>query len=177
MYIMKVKVELVLSALLVLLVLFRPVFLSDLTGSVLGKLLLAGGVVYVAKMYGRNAGILSALVAVLLMHIQVEGFAPEDVMEKVGELMGEEDKEEDEDDKEESDEDKEEDAEDKEERPSVEEAEKEAEPATEAAPKDDTEELVEGFTNPGANVVDLSTRMERMAYVDSYKLHRTDCPY
>ena len=90
MYIMKVKVELVLSALLVLLVLFRPVFLSDLTGSVLGKLLLAGGVVYVAKMYGRNAGILSALVAVLLMHIQVEGFSHEDVMEKVGEIMGDE---------------------------------------------------------------------------------------
>ena len=183
MYIMKVKVELVLSALLVLLVIFKPVFLSDLTGSILGKLLLAGAVVYVAKMYGRNAGILTALVAVLLMHTQVEGFSQDEIMEKVNEVMGgedaeegEEDKEEDED-AEEDEEPKEEDAEDKEERPSAEEAEKEAEPATDAAPKDDTEELVEGFTNVGANVIDLSTQMERMAYVDSYRLHRADCPY
>lgn len=74
-YIMKYRkyLELSLIILLVALMYQKSNFLNNLVSNPLAKLLLLGVVVSIARIYGRNAGIISALIVILLFHNLFEG--------------------------------------------------------------------------------------------------------
>lgn len=65
--------ELSLIILLVALMYQKSNFLNNLVSNPLAKLLLLGVVVSIARIYGRNAGIISALIVILLFHNLFEG--------------------------------------------------------------------------------------------------------
>ena len=70
---MRFQIELVLVLLLVVLMYHKPRFLLDLTDTFLGKLVLLSSVFGITHKFGRNAGVLTALVVILLMHTYHEG--------------------------------------------------------------------------------------------------------
>ena len=65
--------ELALVILLVVLMYQKSHLLNNLVASPLAKLLLLAGVVAITHCYGRNAGIISALISLLLFHNMFEG--------------------------------------------------------------------------------------------------------
>lgn len=70
---MKQYVELYLVVILVVLLYFRPGFLGNLVNNVLGKLILLGGVIYLAHNHGISSGMLGAIIMILLIHNVIEG--------------------------------------------------------------------------------------------------------
>ena len=70
---MKLNVEAILGVLLVVLLCYKPNFLLDLTDTVLGKAVLLLCVLGATHCYGRNAGVLTALIVIVLMHTRLEG--------------------------------------------------------------------------------------------------------
>jgi hypothetical protein len=70
---MNYSVELALIVLLVVVMYYRPAYLRELTSHPLAKLLMIGVLVAMTHVYGRNAGILTALILVLMMHNVFEG--------------------------------------------------------------------------------------------------------
>jgi hypothetical protein len=69
----RIYIELVLVVLLVALLYQKSNFLNNLMSYPLAKLGLLVSVVIIAHLYGRNAGIISALIAILLFHNLFEG--------------------------------------------------------------------------------------------------------
>ena len=70
---MKTQVEMILVLFLVVLMYYKPQCLLDLTESFLGKIILLSVVLVIASEFGRNSGILIALIIILLMHTKQEG--------------------------------------------------------------------------------------------------------
>ena len=70
---MEFRMDLVLIVFLVILMYYQPTFLTALTTSVLGTIIAIILMASVATVYGRNAGLLAALIFILLMHNQQEG--------------------------------------------------------------------------------------------------------
>ena len=88
---MKLNVEAILGVLLVVLLCFKPTFLTELTDTVLGKAVLLLCVLVVSHLYGRNAGVLTALIVIVLMHTKLEGV--DETLEKSDDEEDEEDEE------------------------------------------------------------------------------------
>ena len=74
-YKMKFPIDLVLISLLIVLMYYQPDILASLTTSVLGRMIAVCLVAHIALAYGRNAGLLAALIFILLLHNKREGFA------------------------------------------------------------------------------------------------------
>ena len=72
---MKFPIDLVLISLLIVLMYYQPDILTSLTTSVLGRMVAVCLVAHIALAYGRNAGLLAALIFILLLHNKREGFA------------------------------------------------------------------------------------------------------
>ena len=72
---MKFPIDLVLISLLIVLMYYQPDILASLTTSVLGRMIAVCLVAHIALAYGRNAGLLAALIFILLLHNKREGFA------------------------------------------------------------------------------------------------------
>jgi len=70
---MKLQIQLTLILVLVVLMYYTPLFLTDIARSPLGKLILISGVLGLSYKYGRNTGIISALIVLLLLHNYYEG--------------------------------------------------------------------------------------------------------
>ena len=70
---MKIPMDLVLVVILIVLMYYHPPFITSLATSVLGTIVAIGLMAAVATLYGRNAGLLAALIFILLMHNQREG--------------------------------------------------------------------------------------------------------
>lgn len=70
---MKGTTELALGAILLFLVYDKPTALTEFSNSVLGKVLLILGVGFIAKTRGLAAGLVAALIMVVLMHNSKEG--------------------------------------------------------------------------------------------------------
>lgn len=66
--------DLVLILLLIVLMYYQPNIFTFLTTSVLGRIVAICLMAHVALGYGRNAGLLAALIFILLLHNQQEGF-------------------------------------------------------------------------------------------------------
>lgn len=75
---MKYSIELVLIVVLVIVMYFRPGYVRRLTEHPLAKLLMIGVLVIMTHMFGRNAGILTALIMLLMMHNVFEGMENKD---------------------------------------------------------------------------------------------------
>ena len=71
---MKTYVELGLAALLAVLVYEKPKFLTNATNTTLGKVVMIVTVGLLAKLYGINAGILAAIIMIVLQDSNIEGF-------------------------------------------------------------------------------------------------------
>jgi hypothetical protein len=72
---MKFFVELVLVAILLVLLYEKPEFLVRFSNSTLGKLLTVVLVVLISQSSGLNAGLLSALIVIVLRQTWIEGFS------------------------------------------------------------------------------------------------------
>ena len=72
---MKFPMDLVLISLLLVLMYHQPSVLTSLTTSVLGRMMGVGLIAHIALVYGRNAGLLGALIFILLLHNKQEGFS------------------------------------------------------------------------------------------------------
>ena len=70
---MKGITELALGAVLLMFVYDKPAILTELSNSLLGKLVLIVCVIMIAKSRGLAAGLLAALIMVTLMHSTIEG--------------------------------------------------------------------------------------------------------
>ena len=75
---MKLQVQLTLILVLVILMYSQPLFLTDIARSPLGKLVLVCGVLGLSYKFGRNTGIISALIVLLLLHNFHEGLENSD---------------------------------------------------------------------------------------------------
>ena len=64
---MKFPMDLVLISLLLVLMYHQPSVLTSLTTSVLGRMMGVGLIAHIALVYGRNAGLLGALIFILLL--------------------------------------------------------------------------------------------------------------
>jgi hypothetical protein len=71
---MKFYVELAIAAVLLLLVYDKPTELTELSNTIVGKMILIVIVGCVAKMRGMGAGLMAALVMLILLHDGREGF-------------------------------------------------------------------------------------------------------
>ena len=71
---MKFYVELAIAAVLLLLVYDKPTELTELSNTIFGKMILIVIVGCVAKMRGMGAGLMAALVMLILLHDGREGF-------------------------------------------------------------------------------------------------------
>ena len=60
--------NLILIAVLVIFLYYKPGDISIVTNSILGKLVVVVLVCYIASTYGTNTGIIAALILILLMH-------------------------------------------------------------------------------------------------------------
>lgn len=69
----KLYLELALVVLLVVLMYQKSNFLNNVVSHPLAKLALLGSVVAISHLYGRNAGLISALILILLFHNVFEG--------------------------------------------------------------------------------------------------------
>ena len=70
---MKFPIDLVLISLLIVLMYYQPDILASLTTSVLGRMIAVCLVAHIALAYGRNAGLLAALIFILLLHNKRKG--------------------------------------------------------------------------------------------------------
>ena len=70
---MRSYVEIVLIIFLVMLMYIKSPSVSTFATSILGKIALVIAVVIVTSKFGRNAGVLSAVIVVLLLHSSREG--------------------------------------------------------------------------------------------------------
>ena len=68
-------IEIILISLLISLMYFKCPSLNVLSETIMGKLALISTVFYMMERYGRNVGVLSALVMITLLYKNVEGFA------------------------------------------------------------------------------------------------------
>ena len=75
---MKTYVEIGLAALLAVLVYEKPAFLVNIANSTLGKIIMIIIVGVVAKQFGINAGLLAAVIMILLQESHREGLANND---------------------------------------------------------------------------------------------------
>lgn len=75
---MKGITEFVLVAVLLVLVYDKPTILTEFSNSILGKLMLIIAVCFVAKVHGLTAGLVAALIMLVLMHESLEGLATKD---------------------------------------------------------------------------------------------------
>ena len=73
---MKFPIDLVLITLLIVLMYCQPGALGGITTSVLGRIIAVCLIAHIALAYGRNAGLLAALIFILLLHNNREGFTP-----------------------------------------------------------------------------------------------------
>ena len=71
---MKNYIELILSAIIIVLLIDIPEFLQEMSHSNLGKVLLLSCVAFLLTYFGKNAGILAALVVVIVFYKTKEGF-------------------------------------------------------------------------------------------------------
>ena len=71
---MKGITELALAAILLFLVYDKPTVLTEFANSVLGKTILIILIVLIAKTRGLTAGVIAALIMMILMHESLEGF-------------------------------------------------------------------------------------------------------
>ncbi len=71
---MKFPIDLVLITLLIVLMYCQPGALGGITTSVLGRIIAVCLIAHIALAYGRNAGLLAALIFILLLHNNREGF-------------------------------------------------------------------------------------------------------
>ena len=72
---MKLYVEIVLIIFLVILMYVKSQSLNVFAQSILGKITLVITVLLITTQYGRNAGVLSAVIFMLLLHTSYEGIA------------------------------------------------------------------------------------------------------
>lgn len=79
---MKYPIELALIVVLVVVMYYRPAYIRELTSHPLAKLLMVGILVVITHMFGRNAGILTALIMLLMMHNVFEGMENKDETDK-----------------------------------------------------------------------------------------------
>lgn len=99
---MKNYIELILTAIIVILWVDVPIFLEEMVDSSLGKLLLMSSVAFLLCYFGKNAGILAAIIVMIILYKTKEGFS-EGYELKVGDTsvislnMGKKEKEKDED--------------------------------------------------------------------------------
>ena len=73
---MKFSVEIILVVILLVLLQNKPSFLLELYSTLLGKVLGVGLVAFISHKKGANAGLLSALILLLLAGGSKEGFSP-----------------------------------------------------------------------------------------------------
>ena len=71
---MKNYIELILSAVIVVLLIDVPTFLEEMSDNSLGKLLLLSMVGFLLCYFGKNAGILAAIIVVIVLYKTKEGF-------------------------------------------------------------------------------------------------------
>ena len=71
---MKNYIELILTAIIVVLMIDVPTFLEEMVDNSLGKLLLLSVVGFLLCYFGKNAGILSAIIVVIILYKTKEGF-------------------------------------------------------------------------------------------------------
>jgi|10_taG_2_1085330.scaffolds.fasta_scaffold05254_4 hypothetical protein len=88
---MKLKIQLTLILVLVVLMYYNPLFLTDITRSPLGKLALVGGVLGLSYKFGRNTGIISALIVLLLLHNCYEGLENKNDAKQTEKISGDAD--------------------------------------------------------------------------------------
>ena len=99
---MKNYIELILTAIIVILWIDVPTFLEEMVDSSLGKLLLMSSVAFLLCYFGKNAGILGAIIVMIILYKTKEGFT-EGYELKLGDTsvislnMGKKEKEKDED--------------------------------------------------------------------------------
>ena len=74
---MQAYVEIMLVAILVVVLFQPPLALSDLAKSVLGKALFVLFVIVLAHQFGKNAGLLAAMITIVLLNHTREGFFEE----------------------------------------------------------------------------------------------------
>ena len=87
---MKTYVELGLAALLAVLVYEKPNFLVSIVNTTLGKVVMIVIVGLLAKQYGLNAGLLAAIIMILLLDSNREGLSkPEKITATIGANCGE----------------------------------------------------------------------------------------
>ena len=79
---MKFPIDLVLITLLIVLMYCQPGALGGITTSVLGRIIAVCLIAHIALAYGRNAGLLAALIFILLLHNNREGFTPKSSKKK-----------------------------------------------------------------------------------------------
>lgn len=72
---MKNYIELILTAIIVVLMIEVPTFLEEMVDNSLGKLLLLSVVGFLLCYFGKNAGILAAIIVVIILYKTKEGFA------------------------------------------------------------------------------------------------------
>lgn len=71
---MKNYIELILTAIIVVLMIDIPTFLEEMADNSLGKLLLLSAVGFLLCYFGKNAGILAAIIVVIILYKTKEGF-------------------------------------------------------------------------------------------------------
>lgn len=74
---MKFNFEIIISAVVLYLLYTKPPILTRYANTILGKVILLMGVMYVANNMGKLAGLLAALVMIVLIYDNVEGFTPD----------------------------------------------------------------------------------------------------
>ena len=72
--VMKNYIELILAAIIVILFIEIPEFLDEMANSNLGKMLMLSSVAFMLCYFGKNAGILAALIVVIIFYKTKEGF-------------------------------------------------------------------------------------------------------
>lgn len=71
---MKINLEIIVSMIALFILYLKPSGLTRFSNTVLGKTTLLLGVIYVSCKMGKLAGLLSALVMIVLIYENVEGF-------------------------------------------------------------------------------------------------------
>ena len=77
---MKFHLEIIISVIVLYLLYTKPPILTRYSNSILGKVILLMGVIYVANNMGKLPGLLAALVMIVLIYDNIEGF--EEKLEK-----------------------------------------------------------------------------------------------
>ena len=80
---MKFNLEIIVSMIVLFILYLKPSGLTRFSNTVLGKTTLLLGVIYVSCKMGKLAGLLSALVMIVLIYENVEGFDDDPVSSEV----------------------------------------------------------------------------------------------